>query len=243
MLSKWWSFNIGIIGSIRWSLMKMREVEIFVLVAWNQYLVLAIVVKNAGGYIHHKSCVELPIGLHHPSHPNHPLILFDKYTFCENNREEYDKFRKCNVCGEKSLEYSYFCYRCNFNIHIRCYSLSLTIQTKVHDHQLTRIWKLLKFTCDFYGKKGNLPYLYAQCDFGIHSRHAACPRKLKVYRHNHTLHLTPSLEVHQSDSPICWLCSKSGYTLALLLLKMWFCCPPLLCYAPLELGAHKFAGT
>ena len=79
------------------------------------------------GFVHHKSCAELPIGLHHPSHPNHPLILFDQYTYRDNNREEYDRFSKCDVCGEKSYEYSYCCYRCNFNIHIRCSSLSLTI--------------------------------------------------------------------------------------------------------------------
>ena len=85
-------------------------------------------------YVHHKSCAELPLGLHHPSHPNHPLILFDRYTYDDNNREEYDRFSKCDVCGEKSHEYSYCCYRCNFNIHISCSSLSPNIQTEVHDH-------------------------------------------------------------------------------------------------------------
>uniref|UniRef100_A0A7N2R0L8 Phorbol-ester/DAG-type domain-containing protein n=1 Tax=Quercus lobata TaxID=97700 RepID=A0A7N2R0L8_QUELO len=165
-----------------------------------------------GESVHHKSCAELPIGLHHPSHPNHPLIIFHMFTY---NDEEYENFSKCDVCGEKSSEYSYCCYRCNFNIHIRCSSLSLTIQTEVHDHQLTHIWKLLKFTCDFCGKEGNLPYLCAQCDFGIHARCAACPRKLKVDRHSHPLHLTPSLEVHQSDSPICLLCVRKVDTLCL----------------------------
>uniref|UniRef100_A0A7N2MUR1 DC1 domain-containing protein n=2 Tax=Quercus lobata TaxID=97700 RepID=A0A7N2MUR1_QUELO len=166
-----------------------------------------------GRYIHHKSCAELPLGLHHPSHPNHPLILFGINTYLQN-KEEFDKFSKCDVCGEKSSEYSYCCYRCNFNIHIKCSSLSLTIQTEVHDHQLTRsIWKLMKFTCDFCGKEGNLPYCCVQCDFGIHSRCAACPRILKVYRHNHLLHLTPSLQVHQFDSPICLLCVQKVDTL------------------------------
>ncbi|KAF3942575.1 hypothetical protein CMV_030780 [Castanea mollissima] len=167
-----------------------------------------------GYYDHHKSCAELPLGLHHPSHPNHPLILFGIERYFDDD-EEYEKFSKCDVCGEKSREYSYCCYRCNFNIHIRCSSLSLTIQTEVHDHQLTRIWKLMKFTCDFCGKEGNLPYCCAQCDFAIHSRCAACPRILKVYRHNHPLHLTPSLEVHQSDSPICLLCVRKVDTLCL----------------------------
>ena len=31
-------------------------------------------------YRHHKSCAELPLGLHHPLHPIHPLILFDEKT-------------------------------------------------------------------------------------------------------------------------------------------------------------------
>ncbi|KAF3942576.1 hypothetical protein CMV_030779 [Castanea mollissima] len=164
--------------------------------------------------IHHKFCAELPLGLHHPSHPNHPLILIGIYKYI-GNKEEYNKFSKCDVCGERSNEYCYCCYRCNFNIHIRCSSLSLTIQTEVHDHQLTRLWKLMKFTCDFCGKEGNLPYLCVQCDFAIHSRCAACPRILKVDRHNHPLHLTPSLEVHQSDSPICLLCVRKVDTLCL----------------------------
>ncbi|KAK7830734.1 hypothetical protein CFP56_028018 [Quercus suber] len=168
-----------------------------------------------GQYIHHKSCAELPLGLHHPSHPNHPLIIFDPCTYRDNNREEYDKFSKCNICGQQTNEYSHCYYWCNFIIHSRCSSLSLTIQTKVRDHQLTRIWKLMKFTCDFYGKKGNLLYCCVQYDFAIHSCCAACPRRLKVYHHNYPLHLTPSLEVHQSDSPICLLCVRKVDTLYL----------------------------
>ena len=44
-----WSFNIGGIGAICWSLMKTREGDGFVMGARNQYLVIAIVVKNAEG--------------------------------------------------------------------------------------------------------------------------------------------------------------------------------------------------
>ena len=47
-----------------------------------------------GYYSHHKSCAELPLGLHHPSHPNHPLILFGIYTYRDN--EEYDRFSHRN---------------------------------------------------------------------------------------------------------------------------------------------------
>ena len=49
MLPRRWSFNIGGIGSIHWSLMKKREVDTSVMGARNQYLVLATIVKNAEG--------------------------------------------------------------------------------------------------------------------------------------------------------------------------------------------------
>jgi len=151
------------------------------------------------------------LGLHHPSHPDHPLILFGIYKYY-SNKEEYSRFSKCNVYGEKSFEYSYCCYHCNFNIHLRCSSFPLTIETEFHDHQLARIWYLTKFTCDFCGKEGNLPYFCVQCDFIIHSRCVACPRILKALHHNHPLHLTHSLEVHQSNSPICLLCVRKVET-------------------------------
>ena len=40
-------------------------------------------------WIHHKSCAELPLGLHHPLHPKHPLILFDEYKYKDD--KEYSK--------------------------------------------------------------------------------------------------------------------------------------------------------
>ena len=48
--------------------------------------------KECRDYLHHKSCAELPIGLHHPSHPNHPLIIFNIYTY-DDNEEEYNRYR------------------------------------------------------------------------------------------------------------------------------------------------------
>ena len=115
-------------------------------------------------YIHHKSCAELPLGLHHPLHPKHPLILFSPSRYAENDVEEYSK---CEVCKEdRNQEYRYRCSRCDFNLHIRCADLPLTIESEVHDHPLTRIWKLVKFTCDLCGKEeDDAPHLCALCNF------------------------------------------------------------------------------
>ena len=62
MFSRRWSFSIGGMGSIRWSLMKTGEAEVFVMGARNQYLVLATVVKNAEGTFIINHVQNYPLG-------------------------------------------------------------------------------------------------------------------------------------------------------------------------------------
>ncbi|KAK7814938.1 hypothetical protein CFP56_002450 [Quercus suber] len=80
--------------------------------------------------VHHKSCVELPLGLYHPLHPIHPLILFDQYTDYPEEKEK----SKCKVCKESRYEYSYRCYRCDFNLQFRCGSCLPILEAEFHDH-------------------------------------------------------------------------------------------------------------
>ena len=120
--------------------------------------------KCYGWYVHHKSCAELPLGLHHPLHPKHPFILFPKSRYAKDDVKDYGK---CVVCKkDRHWEYRYHCSRCDFNLHIKCTDLPLTIESKVHDHPLTPFWKLDKFTCDLCGKEGNaVRYLCAPFNF------------------------------------------------------------------------------
>ncbi|KAL4613932.1 hypothetical protein ACB092_07G018300 [Castanea dentata] len=160
--------------------------------------------KECGFYEHHKSCAELPLGLlHHPLHPLHPLILFPEWT----NHPEGEK-SNCDVCKENRVEYCYFCYRCNFKLHIKCGSLApATEASEVHHHPLIPLWRWMMFTCDFCGKEDKgMPYLCPPCGFLIHRRCANFPGRLKVIRHNHLLNLIHSLELHQSNSQLCQLC-------------------------------------
>ena len=161
------------------------------------------------GYtIHHKLCAELPLGLHHPLHPKHPLILFDNSKWRYEKKGFPYKNGKCEVCKEvDSGQYSYGCSRCNFNIHIGC-TVS-PIQVEFHDHPLTPIGKSITFTCDLCGKEGHgVPYLCAPCHFWTHKSCASCLRRVKVIRHKHPLDLIHSLEVHQSDSRFCQICVR-----------------------------------
>ena len=149
----------------------------------------------------HKSSVEVPLELCHPLHPKHALILFDEWMYRDNH-----EYSKCEICKEFRAGYTYGCSRCNFNIHNGCASLPLTLESKVHNHPLTRFWKLIKFTCELCGKEGNVvPYLCAPCNFWTHKNCASCLGKVKVTRHKHPLHLIYSLE-GQSNFRFCQLC-------------------------------------
>ena len=101
----------------------------------------------------HKSCAKLPLGLHHPLHPIHPLILFDEKTHYPEQEDDKQK-TKCQLCNESRWQYTYRCYRCDFNLHATCASLPPTIESsEVHHHPLTPFWKWMMFTCDLCGQE------------------------------------------------------------------------------------------
>ncbi|KAK9992969.1 hypothetical protein SO802_022672 [Lithocarpus litseifolius] len=159
------------------------------------------------GYFHHKSCAELPLGLHHPLHPIHPLILSPEQI-------DYGKdiqFSNCILCKEYKDEYTYRCSRCDFNLHITCAAVPFIMEAEFHDHPLIPIWKPSTFTCNICGKEGKgTPYMCQLCSFWVHGR---CVYQfssiVKVVRHKHLLHLTcSSLEFHQSDSRFCQICVR-----------------------------------
>ena len=159
-----------------------------------------------GGWVHHKSCAELPLGLHHPLHSIHPLILFYPRRYSRDERQIF----KCELCKEYKDEYTYQCSCCDFNLYITCASLGAptTMEPEFHHHPLTPFWKWITFTCDLCGKKDKgMPYLCHLCDFLIHGRCSIFPHKVKVVRHNHLLHLThSSLEFCQFDPQFCQIC-------------------------------------
>ncbi|KAF3964699.1 hypothetical protein CMV_011046 [Castanea mollissima] len=166
--------------------------------------------------VHHKSCAELPIGLHHPLHPIHPLILFDEKTHYPEEEEDKQK-TKCQLCNESRRQYTYRCYRCDFNLHATCASLPPTIESsQVHHHPLTPFWKWMSFTCDLCAKEvKGIPNQCALCSLWFHNSCASLPRRLKVIRHKHLLHLTHSyleVKLHQSDSRFCQICVKKVNT-------------------------------
>ena len=93
----------------------------------------------------HKSCGKQPRELQHPLHPQHPLILLKTSP----NHEQL-----CYFCNKYILlGFTYHCSHCNFNLHLKCASIPLTVKAKFHDHPLNLLRKSLSFTCDACGKK------------------------------------------------------------------------------------------
>ena len=175
--------------------------------------------EGEGWYTHHKSCAELPLGLHHPLHPIHPFILSTQGGL-------YDKeYCKCEICKEDRSQYTYRCSHCDFNLHITCASLAPTTakEAEFHHHPLTPFGKWITFTCDICGREDKdkgMPYMCQPCDLWIHRSCASFPSRVNVVRHQHLLHLThSSLEFYQSDSRFCQICVQNvdamGFTIAL----------------------------
>ncbi|KAK7835651.1 hypothetical protein CFP56_023299, partial [Quercus suber] len=181
---------------------------------------------------HHKSCAEVPLGLHHPLHPIHPLILFDEKTRYPEQEEEHKQKTKCQLCNESRRQYTYRCYCCDFNLHATCAFLPPTIESsQVHHHPLTPFWKWMSFTCDLGAKEvKGIPNLCALCSYCVHNTYASLPCTLKVLVHKHPLwliHSSLEVELHQSNSRFCQLCAQKvntnfGFYYCS---KMRFCCP------------------
>ncbi|XP_059436031.1 protein VACUOLELESS GAMETOPHYTES-like [Corylus avellana] len=153
----------------------------------------------------HKSCGKQPRTLQHLLHPQHPLLLR------ENPDDELCYF--CNNYIHPHSGFAYNCSHCNFNIHLKCASMPLTVEAEFHDHPLKLLRKSVSFTCDACGKEDkNVSYLCITCSLMVHLRCATLPMTVKHISHRHALELTLSSQVNQSDRQICRLCVKKVET-------------------------------
>uniref|UniRef100_A0A2N9GQG9 Phorbol-ester/DAG-type domain-containing protein n=1 Tax=Fagus sylvatica TaxID=28930 RepID=A0A2N9GQG9_FAGSY len=193
----------------RWYSMKTREAEIVVGGAGNQFMVLVTNVKNAMEHtfiINHVP--NYPLGCTIPCTQN--ILLFSFPNGDIKRKNFLTKDGKCEVCKEVRYGgYRYCCSQCDFNLHIRCADLPLTIESEVHNHPLTPFWKFEKFTCEPLWQRRQQCCALSMCPMPFLGHIKACAsflRRVKVIRHKHPLDLIHSLEVHQSDSRFCQIC-------------------------------------
>ncbi|CAF1715325.1 unnamed protein product [Brassica napus] len=141
--------------------------------------------------------------VNHPYHSLHPLKLLT------GPPPDYSD-GKCRLCGRKvDKELFYHCSSCNFTLDMPCVlhpPPQVAVDLKAHDHQLTLLPRLLSFTCNACGLKGDRsPYMCVQCDFMIHQDCIGLPRVININRHDHRVSRTLLLGVVDS---VCGVCRK-----------------------------------
>ncbi|KAG7611314.1 Protein kinase C-like phorbol ester/diacylglycerol-binding domain [Arabidopsis suecica] len=143
---------------------------------------------NTCGLTVHKECAESSPEINHPSHQRHPLMLL---THGLPQEAEDDK---CRLCGEKVGKLVYHCSICDFSLDLFCARnpLSLVVYfRKGHEHTLTLMPRLIRFTCNACGLESDRsPYICPQCDFMIHEDCIYLPRVISIIRHEHRISRT-----------------------------------------------------
>ncbi|KAH6776685.1 cytochrome P450 [Perilla frutescens var. hirtella] len=145
--------------------------------------------NNKSRSVIHKKCAELPTQILHPSHPHHPLHLF----------EDQVTGYKCNLCRDYFRSVlRYRCHRCDFDIDITCKKLSIdelfgerSLTHPSHHHPLTLMRKLpCLIACDACGTEDrDMVYSCCACDLFVHKACALLPTSLPTNQHHHQLSL------------------------------------------------------
>ncbi|XP_018489253.2 uncharacterized protein LOC108859843 [Raphanus sativus] len=142
----------------------------------------------------HKECAEAPLEInHHPSHPEHPLLL-------TNDSPTEDG--TCNFCGQKLLSPYYTCPTCAFRVDFICgiKPSPCAIEHPVcHDHTLV-----------FLKKRGEEKVRCELCKKSIRGPSYSCQECNSVYFHLDCVHL--SREVNHpchSNHPVKIIASES----------------------------------
>ncbi|CAA7051959.1 unnamed protein product [Microthlaspi erraticum] len=148
--------------------------------------------------------VKHPLEVNHSHHPLHPLKLLkgvERPNYCDGT---------CRLCGKEiGDKLFYHCSSCNFTVDMRCVvspPAPSLLNLKAHDHQLNLIPRLISFTCNACGLKGDRsPYVCIQCGFMVHQDCLDFPRLININRHDHRVSRTSLIGVVDS---VCGVCRK-----------------------------------
>ncbi|KAJ4902916.1 Cysteine/Histidine-rich C1 domain family protein [Raphanus sativus] len=129
----------------------------------------------------HKVCAESPLEInHHPSHPEHPLLL-TKMSPAEDGTP-------CDFCGQEILSTCYNCSTCKFKVDLICGtkpSPSVIEQPVCHDHTLVffkkQILKEDQVTCEI-------------CKESISGPSYSCRKCNNVYFHLDCVHISKEVD-------------------------------------------------
>ncbi|ESQ29243.1 hypothetical protein EUTSA_v10023835mg, partial [Eutrema salsugineum] len=156
--------------------------------------------------MYHKECVESPIKITHPYHPEHSLQLY----YLETYRYE------CFCCGKSASRLVYSCTICQVFMDPVCAMklIPLVIEKpKTHDHPLTFFPRQTCLTCNVCGllRKIYPTYVCLKCNYVAHNDFMYSPHIIKISRHHHRLSYTSSLQSREWSCGVCRQCIDGGY--------------------------------
>ncbi|KAK9065798.1 hypothetical protein SSX86_015199 [Deinandra increscens subsp. villosa] len=149
----------------------------------------------------HDHCANAGRYVKHPCHKPHPLVLLPYPTYAGNTFV-------CNACGRPGKAFSYCCALCEFDLHVGCALLPVSVVNKDHQHELD-----LYYGAQVVPRRGSSndqeycnicrnvlegrqwAYCCKTCDFNVHT---ACA----------TTEVVPGL--YEDDSPDCGAVEGQG---------------------------------
>lgn len=162
-------------------------------------------------FLLHTKCAELSGKIKHPFHRKHPLLLLE-----QSRRYASWQYSFCHFCGTCCPKFGYPCLDCEFDLHIKCASPPCIIKPQDHQHQFTRLMRLMSFTCNACGNKGEgdqCPYFCTMCQVKVHKSCISLPHTIKTIGDDHFL--SHSYFLHENESPglrSCGICDSEVHT-------------------------------
>ncbi|KAJ9565460.1 hypothetical protein OSB04_001426 [Centaurea solstitialis] len=123
----------------------------------------------------HDHCANAGRCLRHPSHKPHPLILLPYPTYAGGSFV-------CNACGHPGKSFSYCCTPCEFDLHVGCAFMPLSVTHVAHQHELGLFYGVpvvprrgsntdLEYCgiCRKVLEERHWAYCCQACDFNVHT--------------------------------------------------------------------------
>ncbi|OMO89290.1 C1-like protein [Corchorus olitorius] len=153
-------------------------------------------------------CLELPRKKQHPLHHPHPLTLVPKHP-------NFQGLFFCDVCHQNCHGFCYNCEQCDFNLDVRCASLSYILKHEAHEHPLVFGKGSKPIDCNGCGFGNDILYSCSDCNFSLDFNCASLLNSATHKRHEHPLDLTYQ---DNADHNYCDVCEEERNP------KHWFYC-------------------
>ncbi|XP_023632799.1 uncharacterized protein LOC17899650 [Capsella rubella] len=148
----------------------------------------------------HKECVQSPLKIKHPYHPEHSLQL--------SFHNPQARYIECLCCGKRANFMVYYCTICQAFMHPTCAMKPIPFvidQPKKYVHPLTFFPRQTSLTCNVCGllRKNYPTYICIRYNFVAHIDCMNFSHIIKISRHQHRISYLPSLPSREQSCGVC----------------------------------------